>query len=137
MPSARIADAYQGASTMNGKGLAGVAAMFALGWGMNANAAPRSHMVSMINDIDSRFVCPETLPSDADRSAALTSFAKKLASNNVTYTQATRILNLMLRRHNCSATVAGSAPIAEAPSEAVTSSLSNPVVTVASIAPAR
>jgi hypothetical protein len=121
---------------MNVKGLAGIAAMVGLGCGVGAQAAPRTQMIALINDIDSRFVCPETLPSDADRSAALTSFAKRLAASNVTYAQATHILDLMLKRHNCSATVAEPALTASAPIDPEPLPLAAPVMTVASAIPA-
>lgn len=120
---------------MNVKGLAAIAAMLALGCGAEVQAAPRTQMIALINDIDSHFVCPETLASDAERSANLTGFAKKLAASNVTYAQATRILDIMLRRHSCSATVADPALMAPAPVDAEPAPLPAPVMTVASLAP--
>jgi hypothetical protein len=116
---------------MNAKGLAGVAVMLALGCGANAQAVPRTQMIALINDIDSRFICPETLPSDADRAAALASFARKLAASKVSYAQATHILDLMLKRHSCSATVAE--PVTGvAPADIEPTPLPAPAVTVAS-----
>jgi hypothetical protein len=119
---------------MNVKGLAISAAIFASACSIGAQAAPRTQIIALINDIDSGFVCPETLASDTDRSAALTSFAKRLAAGNVSYAQATRILDIMLKRHSCSATVANPTT-AVAPIDAEPRPLPAPVITVASIAP--
>ena len=120
---------------MNVKGPAAIAAMLAFGWSIGAPAAPRAQMIAMINDIDSHFICPETLPTDADRSVALASFAKKLAASNVSYLQATHLLDVMLKRHSCSATVAEPAPAVTEPADVAPSTSPAPVMAVASITP--
>ncbi len=85
-----------------------------------AGAAPRNRMMLLISDIDSSFVCPDTITEPEARKATLDNFAHRLAANGVTYAQARNVLKAMLIRHRCGATLtqapAELAAVDEAPS---------------------
>lgn len=89
-------------------GLAGMAGGSAL--------AARPGMAAELAAINASFVCPETLPTDADRKAFSNALSQRLAAQRLTYQQASKVVQTIYGLHRCGAahTPAASGQSAEA-----------------------
>lgn len=61
----------------------------------------RDALVEVVNALNSRFVCPQFLPSDGEREREIEHFSQALAEIGVTYADAVEIRRAILLRHHC------------------------------------
>lgn len=87
---------------MSELGLFTAAAIFALP-GIATAQSPRVGLATALRQMDAGFVCPQFLPGEEARRREISAFARTLAAEGVTFTQATEIRAHFLTRHNCNA----------------------------------
>jgi hypothetical protein len=63
--------------------------------------ADRDDLAKVMRELDDGFVCPQFLPSDAERETEIAQFSIALAGIGLSYEDAIKVRRAILARHHC------------------------------------